>query len=185
MKNFISNYGNIPNPITKFFNKIDSISLDGDYSKMIEWLEAMKKVPLYAKRIEISSNSEEQLEHLTAPNLHNTPIDNLQLELKSFNVSAKTIENLKSIYPNSIKLINFSETKDKIVKQGLFENFTKLLSKLDQTTLEMGFKYDNFSIKLEFSDVIFKVVELKNECSYIRAKSVMTNCAADDFCWIK
>ena len=123
MESFISNYANIPNPITKFFNKLDYVSLDGDYSKMIEWFEAMKKVPLYAKRIEISSNSAEELEHLTAPNLHNTPIDNLQLELKSFNISTKTIENLKAIYPNSIKLIYFSETKDEIVKQGLFWEF--------------------------------------------------------------
>ena len=37
----------------------------------------MKKVPLYVKRIEISSNIAEELENLTDPNLHNTPIDNL------------------------------------------------------------------------------------------------------------
>ena len=36
MNNFISNYVNTQNPITKFFNKINYVKLDGDYSKMIE-----------------------------------------------------------------------------------------------------------------------------------------------------
>ena len=36
MNNFISNYANMPNPITKFFNKIDYVKLDEDHSKNIE-----------------------------------------------------------------------------------------------------------------------------------------------------
>ena len=75
MNNFISNYANTPNPITKFFNKIDYVSLYGDFREKIEWLEAMKEVPLYVKYIKISSNDAEELEILTDPNLHNTPID--------------------------------------------------------------------------------------------------------------
>ena len=118
MNNFISNYANIPNPITKFFNKIDYVELDGDFSRNIEWLEAMKKVPLYFKCIELSSNNTEELEILTDPNLHSTPINNLQLELESFNISSKTIENLKSIYPNLITLdcnpFEKDETKNQV-----------------------------------------------------------------------
>ena len=98
MKNFLSNYSNIPNPITKFFNKINYVRLDGDYSENIEWLESMKKVPLYVKSIKIPSNNEEELENLTDPNLHNPPIENLQLELKNFKISPKAIENLKKKY---------------------------------------------------------------------------------------
>ena len=97
MDNFINNYANIPNPITKFFNKIDEVVLDWDDSKNIEWLEAMKKVPLYAKDIEIYLHNADELENLTDPKLHNTPIKNLILELlNNFKISSKTIENLKS-----------------------------------------------------------------------------------------
>ena len=104
MNNFISNYVNIPNPITKFFNIINYVRLYGDdHSKNIEWLEAMKKVPLYVKLIEIYPNDAKEFENLTDPNLHNTPINNLWLEFKSFYISSKTIENLKAIYPNSIR----------------------------------------------------------------------------------
>ena len=91
------NYANTPNPITKFFNKIDYVSLYGDYSKNIELLEAMKKVSLYVKCIWIFSDNTEELENLTDPNLHNTPISNLQLVLESCNFSSKAIENLKNI----------------------------------------------------------------------------------------
>ena len=80
MNNFISKYANTPNSITKFFNKIYSVYLHGDYSKKIEWLEAMKKVPLYVKCFSISLNNEEELEKLTDPNLHNAPINNLKLQ---------------------------------------------------------------------------------------------------------
>ena len=186
INNFISKYANIPNPITKFFNKLDYVKLDGDYSKNIEWLEAMKKVPLYVKCIKISSNNTEELEILTDPNLHSTPISNLRLELlKSFKISSKTIENLQSIYPKSITLDDYSVHSSEIVYQVLFGNFTKLLTKLDQTSLEMGFYGDKYYFTLEFNDVIFKVVESKKECSYIRAKSVKIHCTDEDFCWIK
>ena len=85
---------------------------------MIEWLEAMKTVPLYAKWITISSNKTEGLENLTDPNLHNTPIDNLRLKLNSFNFSSKTIENLKTLYPNLITLywnpLNWDEPTNQV-----------------------------------------------------------------------
>ena len=100
----------------------------------------MKKVPLYVKHISISSNNAEELENLTDPNLHNTPIRKLQLHLNSFNFSSKTIENLQTIYPNSITLSDSSFAKNESAHQALFKNFTKLLSKLDQTSLEMKFK---------------------------------------------
>ena len=152
--NFISNYANIVNPITKFFNKIYYVVLDGDdHSKKIEWLEAMKKVPLFVKSISIYSKNEEQLENLTDPNLHNTPISNLKLRLlESFNFSAKTIENLKAIYPNSITL----ETdgclfyKDESKHQVFLKNFTKLLSNLDQTSLQVNFEGYYSGFRLEF-----------------------------------
>ena len=185
MNNFISNYANIPNPITKFFNKLDSISLYGNYSKMVVSLEAIKRVPLYVKNISICSDNAEELENLTDPNLHNSPIENLQLELSSFEVSSKAIENLKTIYPNSIALVCNRLQTDETFRQALFENFVKLLSKLEQTSLEMIFRYDEYKIKLEFSDAILKVVESKKECSYIRAKSVEIGCKDKDFCWIK
>ena len=189
MNNFISNYANIPNPITNFFNKIEDVSLDGDdHSKTIEWLEAMKKVPLYVKKISILSNNEEELENLTDPNLHNTPISNLELKLlDSFNFSSKTIENLKAIYPNLITLEADSDLfcNDETLYQALFQNFTKLLSNLDQTSLEVDFEEDYSGFTLEFSDVTLKVVESKEECSYIRAKSVEIRYKDEDFCWIK
>ena len=176
----------MPNPITKFFNKINYVELDGsDDSKMIKWLEAMKKVTIYVKSIKIPSNNEEQLENLTDPNLHNTPISNLQLKLNSFEISPKTIENLKSIYPNSITLKADPLYKDESAYESLFENITKLLSNLDNTSLEMIFHEDNFNFKLEFNDVIFKVVESKKEYSYIRAKSVEIRCKDEEFCWVK
>ena len=146
MENFISNYVNISNPITKFFNKIDSVSLYGDYSKKIEWLEAMKKVPLYVKNIIIFLNNEEESENLADPNLHNTPISNLKLILKSCNISSKTIENLKAIYPNSITIKDDS-ILNKDAHQAFFENYTKLLSNLDQTSLEMNFNKYNYIFK--------------------------------------
>ena len=187
MNNFISKYANMPNPITKFFNKINYVELDGDYSKNIEWLEAMKKVPLYIKTILIYSSNAEELENLTDPNLHNTPIKKLQLLAgsKRFNISSKTIENLQSIYPNSITIDYYSFYPDEAAKGSLFENFTKLLSKLNQTSLEMGFWNIDYRIELEFSDVILKVVESKEECSYIRAKWVEIRCEDEEFCWIK
>ena len=118
MNNFISNYANTPNPITKFFNKIDEVNLDReDHSKKIEWLEAMKKVPLYVENISIFSDNTEELEYLTDPNLHNTSISNLFFKLDRFNISAKTIENLKTIHPNSIKLYCHPFVKDETVDQ--------------------------------------------------------------------
>ena len=185
MNNFISNYANIPNPITKFFNKLDSISLYGNYSKMVVSLEAIKRVPLYVKNISICSDNAEELENLTDPNLHNTPIDNLKIILKSFNISSKTIENLQTIYPNSITLFAYSETKNEYAKQVLFENFIKLFPKLDRTSLMMYFDTSSSGFALEFSDVIFKVVESKEECLYIRAKSVEIRCKDEELCWIK
>ena len=189
MGNFISNYANIPNPITKFFNKIDYVRLCEDYSKMIWCLEAMKKVPLYVKKISIPSNYEEELEILTDPNLHNTPISNLELKLlDSFCFSSKTIENLKAIYPNLITLeADDSDLfcNDETLYQALFQNFTKLLSNLDQTSLQVDFEWYYFNFKLEFRDVIFKVVESKEEWSYIRATSVEIRCKYEELCWIK
>ena len=186
MNNFIRKYANIPNPITSFFNKIDSALLyESNYREEIEWLEAMKKVPLYVKCISICSNNAEELENLTDPNLHNTPINKLELELNSIKISLKTIENLKEIYPNSIWIEDNCKTKGETTNQALFENFTKLLSKLDRTSLEMDFQKNYFKLKLEFKDVIFKVVESKEECSYIRAKLVEIECWDEDFSWIK
>ena len=186
MNNFISKYANTPNPITKFFNKIYSVYLHGDYSKKIEWLEAMKKVPLYVKCIYIISDNTEELENLTDPNLHNTPINNLWLEFKSFNISSKTIENLKAIYPNLITLKADHISNDETTYKTLFVIITKLLSNLDQTSLKMDFnKFYSCWIKLKFSDVIFKVVESNEECSYIRAKSVKIRCEDKEICWIK
>ena len=184
MNNFISNYANTQNPITKFFNKLYYVELDEDYSDNIEWLEAMKKVPLYVKDIKISSNNENELESLTDPNLHNTAIRELELN-NSYEISSKTIENLQAIYPNSIKLNNHSHYRDEYAKQTLFDNLTKLLTKLDQTSLEMNFDGFFFNLKLEFNDVIFKVVESNEECSYIRTKSVEIRCRDEEFCWIK
>ena len=186
MNDFISNYTNIPNPITKFFNKIDYVWLKGDYSKIIEWFEAMKKVPLYVKSISIYSNNAEELENLTDPNLHNAPIDNLKLILcESFEISSKTIENLKSIYPNSITLGPDHETKGEAANQVLFGNLIKLLSKLDHTSLEVSLHILSYDFKLEFNNVIFKVVESKKECSYIRAKSAKIYWKAEELCRIK
>ena len=186
MSNFISNYANIPNPITKFFNKIDYVSLYGDYSKKIEWLETMKKVPLYVKYISIRSNNGEEVENLTDSNLHNTPISILQLQLwKSFEISFKTIENLKAIYPNLISLYCNPFNSNETTYQVLFENFTKLLSNLDQTSLEVNFERDFFKFLLEFNDVIFKIVESNEECLYIKAKSVEIRCEDEELCWIK
>ena len=186
MNNFINNYTNIPNPITKFFNKINFVRLTADYSKNIEWLEATKKVPLYVKRIEISSNNTEELENLTDPNLHNAPINNLELVLcDSIKISAKTIENLQAINPNSIGLEDRSQIKDEPTSQTFFGNFTKLLSKLDNTSLEMNFERDDFDLKLEFNDVILKVVESKKECLYISAKSAEIGCKIEELSWIK
>ena len=173
----------MPNPITKFFNKIYDVQLSGDYSKMIECLEAMKKVPLYAKNIQIYLNNEEELENLTDPNLHNTPIEKLELKwMKSFEISSKTIENLQSIYPNSIKLDKCFNIKDETINQALFDNFIKLLSKLDQTSLEMTSYEINFNLKLVFNDVIWKVVESNEKWSYIRAKSVKIRCLDEELC---
>ena len=186
MNNFIRYYSNIPNPITKFFNKIQNIELYEDCNKKIKWFEAMKKVPLYVKWIRISSNNVDELENVTDPNLHNTPINNLELNfLKSFKISSKTIENLKAIYPNSITLSMNHRNKDESIKQALLGNFTKLLSKLDHTSLEMKLNKYSYNCKLEFSDVILKVVKSMKKCSYIRAKSVRIDCRAEEFCWIK
>ena len=187
MNKFIRIYANNPNPITKFFNKIKDVSLfQRDYSKSIEWLEAMKKVPLYVKNIEIHSKNAEQLENLTDPNLHNTPINNLELTLgESLKISSKTIENLKAIYPNSITLDYGPIYKDKTASKVFFGNFTKFLSNLDQTSLEVYFEGDDHWIELVFRDVVFKFVESKGKCSYIRAKSVAILCRDKDFCWIK
>ena len=145
----------------------------------------MKKVPLYAKHISISSNNAEGLENLTDPNLHNAPINNLHLSLKNFNISSKTIENLQSLYPKLITLNQDPKTRNEYSKQVLFENFTKLLPKLDPTSLEMNFNKYDYRIKLEFSDVTCKVMESKEECSYIRTKSVEIRCSDEEFCWIK
>ena len=163
------------------------VRLDGDYSENIEWLEDMKKVPLYVKSIKIRSNNADELENLTDPNLHNVPINKLDLELNSINISSKTIENLKAIYPSSITLETESYLfcNDESKHQALFKNFTKLLSNLDQTSLEMDFNKYDYRIKLELNDVFWKVVESKKECSYIRAKSVEILCKDEDFCWIK
>ena len=184
---FLNNYANTPNPITKFFNKIDRVKLDReDHNKKIEWLEAMKKVPLYVKWITIYSNNAEDLENLTDPKLHNTPINNLELILdESFDFSSKTIENLQSICPNSINLVDLSIYEDRDTNQDMFENFTKLLSKLDRTSLGMYFGRDGYRFELEFRDVIFKFVESEKECSYIRAKSLKISCKDKEFCWIK
>ena len=180
------NNANIPNPITKFFNKIDEVKLTGDYSKMIKLLEAMKKVPLYAENISIFSiDNTEKLENLTDPNLYNTPIDNIELELKSCNFSSKTIENLQTIHRNSITLYCDPFEKDETVDQDMFVNFTKLLSNLDQTSLVLGVDWMYSYLNLEFSDVILKIVESNEEYSYIRAKSVKISCEDEDFCWIK
>ena len=185
MNNFISNFSNIPNLITKFFDKINFVDLYEDHSKNIEWLEAMKKVPLYVKSISISSNNAEEFENLTDPNLHNTPIDSLQLNLRnSFEISAKTIENLKAIYPNSITLVYNPYYKDETAYKALIANFSKLLSNLDKTSLDMNFG-DDYWIKLEFKDVIFKVVEPNEECSYIKAKSIRIGCTDEELCRIK
>ena len=186
MDNFIRKYADIPNPITKFFNKIDSALLcEDDHREEIEWLEAMKKVPLYVKRISIYSNNEEQLENLTDSNMHNIPINKLDLELNSIKISSKTIKNLKEIYPNSITLRDDSKTKGETTNQAMFENFTKLLSKLDRISLEMDFQKNYNKIILEFRDVILKVVESKEECTYIRAKSVEIRCEDEELYWIK
>ena len=152
---------------------------------MIEWLEAMKKVPLYVKNISISSDNEEELENIIDPNLQNTSMDNLELTLLGYaEISAKTIENLKTIYPNSIWLLVVGygeETRD----ESRFRNFTKLLSNLDQTSLKMGCDGDYLKLKFEFSNVILKVVESNEECFYIRAKLVKIQWLGGDFCWIK
>ena len=185
MENFISNYANIPNPRTKFFNKIEYVELDKDYREKIEWLEAMKKVPLYVKYISIYPNDAEELENLTDPNLHNTQISNLELKLRNCNFSSKTIENLETICPNSITLSDCSIYSDKDAYKTLFENFTKLLSNLDQTSLDMDFGKEYYNFELEFSDVIFKVVESNEECSYIRANSIEIRCYDEGLCWIK
>ena len=152
---------------------------------MIEWLEAMKKVHLYVKHIWIPSNNAEELEKLTDPNLHNTSISNLQWEFKSFNISSKTIENLKAIYPSLITLNLDYRYLNETTNQTLFGNFTKLLSKLNQTSLMMDFEGNYFKLKLEFSDVILKAVESNEECSYIRAKSIEIRFRDEKFCWIK
>ena len=145
----------------------------------------MKKVPLYVKCISISSNNAEELENLTDPNLHNAPISNLELQLESCNFSSKTIENLKTIHPNLITLYCNLFYKNETAYKTLFVNYTKLLSKLDQTSLEMNFDGDYSDFELEFNDVIFKDVESKEECLYIRAKSVRIRCRNEEFCWIK
>ena len=182
MNIFIRNYANIPNPITKFFNKIYFVELDkSDYIRKIKLLEAMKKVPLYLKHIKISSINSEQLENLTDPNLHNTQISNLILKLKSCNFSSKTIENLKTICPNLITLYCNSFEKDDFKNQVYFENFTELLSNLDHTSLEMRSWENDYSLKLEFNDAILKVVGSNEECSYIRTKSVEIRWAVSRF----
>ena len=145
----------------------------------------MKKVPLYVENISISSDNTEELLNLTDPNLHNTPIENIELELRSCNFSSKTIENLKTIHPNSITLYCNQYDKDETTNQDMLVNFTKLLSNLDQTSLEMGCCEDDYKFMLKFSDKIFKVVESNEECSYIRAKSVEIRCKDKDFCWLK
>ena len=146
----------------------------------------MKKVPLYVKYFSIQLSNAEEFEDLTDQNLHNTPINNLNLTLlNSFNISSKTIENLQSLYPNSITINDFSILSDESTKQTLFENLIKLLSKLDQTSLNMHINEWNYSFELKFSDVIFKVVESKEECSYIKAKSVEISCLDEELCWIK
>ena len=177
----------MPNPITKFFKKVDRVTLIGDdHRKQIKWLEAMKKVPLYVKNIQIYSSNAVELENFTDPNLHNTSIKKLQLVgSKSFNISSKTIENLQSIYPNSITIDYYSFDKDETTYKTLFGNFTKLLSKLDQTSLQMGVRRMHSYLKLEFSDVILKIVESNEEYSYIRAKSVEIRCEDKEYCWIK
>ena len=186
MNKFIINYANTPNPITEFFNKIEYVEIYGDDRKNIEWLEAMKKVPLYVKCIEIKSDNAEELENLTDPKLHNTPISSLHWILwNNFEISSKTIENLTAIYPNSILISDYSETKDETAYKVLFGNSTKLLSNLDQTSLEINFLNEDYRVKLEFSDVIFKVVESNEECSYIRAKSVEIRCIDEELSWIK
>ena len=187
MRKFISNYANIPDPITKFFNKINYVELDErDYSKQIEWLEAIKKVPLYVKCIELSSNNAEELEKLTDSNLHNTRMSSLKLNLEnSIKISSKTIENLTAIYPYSITLSNIPSYRDETAYKILFENFAKLLSNFDQISLVLGTDYDDFDFRLEFNDVIFKVVDSNKECSYIKAKSVEIRCEDEEFCWIK
>ena len=153
---------------------------------MIEWLEAMKKVPLYAQNIMICLNNEVELENLTDPNLYNTQINNLQLEfLNGVKISSKTIENLKAIYPNSITIKNYYTSNDESTNQVLIENFTKLLSNLDNTSLEMDSNTNYYRIKLEFSNVILKVVESNEECSYIRAKSVEILYIDEESCLIK
>ena len=115
----------------------------------------MKNVPLYAEHISIPSNNAEKIEILTDPNLHNTPIKKLELTLlDSFNISAKTIENLEAIYPNLITLSDNSFSNDETKNQALFWNFTKLLSNLDQTSLEMKFWNNYYSFRLEFNNVI-------------------------------
>ena len=185
MNNFISNYANTQNPITKFFNKFDDVKLCRYESQNIEWLEAMKKVPLYVKRISIYPNDAEELENLTDPNLHNTPIINLLLQLESFKFSSKTIENLKTIHPNSITLYSDPFDSDETKNQVYFGNFTKLLSNLDQNSLEMGVDWMYAYLNLEFSDVILKIVESNEDYSYIRAKSVEIRCKDKEYCWIK
>ena len=146
----------------------------------------MKKVHLYVKNIKIASNNVEELENLTDPNLLNTPINNLQLRLlDSFEISSKVLENLQAIYPNLITLIP-NPWKNVFVKnQVLLGNFIKLLTKLDHTSLEIESSKENFDFKLEFKDAIWKVVESKEECFYIRAKSVEIRCFTKNFSWIK
>ena len=145
----------------------------------------MKKIPLYVKTISIYPNDAEELEILTDPNLYNTPINNLKFVLDSFNISLKTIENLKTIYPNSITLSLCSIYSDETAYESLFGSYTELLSSLDQTSLKIDFDKYCFNFELEFNDVIFKVVESKEECSYIRAKLVKIRCYDKGFCWIK
>ena len=145
----------------------------------------MKKVPLYVISISIYPNDAKELENLTDPNLQNSPISNLELEFKNFKFSSKTIENLQSICLNSINIFDLSSYEIGDTNQDMFENFTKLLSKLDQTSLTMYFIEDDYSFKLEFNDVIFKFVKSKKECSYIRAKSLKILCYDEDFSKIK
>ena len=146
----------------------------------------MKKVPLYAEHTIIYPNNAEELENLTDPDLHNPPIKNLKLILlNSFKISVNTIENLKAISPYLITLSDNSEAKDEAANKALFTNFVKLLSKLGNTSLEIDFDEDYFGFELKFDDVIWKVVESKNKCSYIKAKSVVIRCEDEDFCLIK
>ena len=145
----------------------------------------MKKVPLYAKNISIYPIDAEELEDLTDPNLHNTPISNLELQFGSIKFSSKTIENLKTIHPNLITIYCNPFDKDETENQVYFENFTKLLSNLDQTSLEMGVDWTDSYLNLEFSNVILKIVESNEEYSYIRAKSVKIRCEDKEYCWIK